>query len=675
MTRNKSLTILSPQEASKLSRPPAGPIHGRVCFVVMPTVRTYSPAFGASLLKSYLAERGIESDVVYFNLRFREMIRAERDRLGLESSGDELYELGSRYWIGAGEWLFAQHLQGPDSVAARDYPELLLGARFDEFPRQLREDYLKLKGVVVPFLEHCLNAVNWDRYRMVGFSSMFAQQQASLALSKTLSERYELDIVFGGANCDGVMGRTMLELYPWIDQVFHGKADRSFPRFAEHFLRSEPFGDVPGLAYRKDGEVTVTGNPEGIGRLDNAPMPDFSDYFEQHQQSAFQAADPPYFLAEFSRGCYWAVKSHCIFCGLFGDKAAYQVKTADRATSELEAQFDRHGVRRLRLVDTILNPRHFKDVLPALAAGDVRYRFTCEIKADISRAQAQALSRAGCFWAQPGIESFSTKVLAIIRKGNTALQSVACLRHMREAGVRAGWNLIYGFPGEEPGDYDGILKILEAISHLDPPTFVGPLHLVRFSPAFDHAEAMGFENIRPCPVSRTLYPFDDSVLHNLCSTFEFDYANGVDPAQYTGAVVAQCRKWQKADDPGMLVYRSLNGAGGVLRDTRMGGGEGGDLRRLDPLQAAVYEACDEIVTMEQIEAQVGSVVGGDADRSMIEGAVQGLLESRVLLHDAGEYLSLALSNCDIVPWHAVAGLSEADVDETKREEPVIADGG
>lgn len=59
------------------------------------------------------------------------------------------------------------------------------------------------------------------------------------------------------------------------------------------------------------------------------------------------------------------------------------------------------------------------------------------------------------------------------------------------------WNLIYGFPGENPEDYRRSAKLACVLTHLAPLTGCRPIRLDRFSLNYDHAEEMGLKNVRP----------------------------------------------------------------------------------------------------------------------------------------------------------------------------------
>ena len=65
---------------------------------------------------------------------------------------------------------------------------------------------------------------------MVGFTSTFEQNIASLALAQRLAAAHpSVLIVFGGANWEGEMGVALHRRFGFVDVVVSGEADLSFP--------------------------------------------------------------------------------------------------------------------------------------------------------------------------------------------------------------------------------------------------------------------------------------------------------------------------------------------------------------------------------------------------------------------------------------------------------------
>src|SRR5690606_12063841 len=118
---------------------------------------------------------------------------------------------------------------------------------------------------------------------------------------------------------------------------------------------------------------------------------------------------------------------------------------------------------------------------------------------------------------QPGIESFSTTVLKLMRKGVTAAQNVALLKYAREYGIRPAYNIIVGFPGESEHAYFPAIRQMPNLWHLMPPSSAPLIEFHRFSPY--HADPASFGiTLEPNPFYALLYPYAGEALKDIAYT-------------------------------------------------------------------------------------------------------------------------------------------------------------
>src|SRR5690606_34411994 len=119
---------------------------------------------------------------------------------------------------------------------------------------------LQVKAQVAPFLQHCLESVRWEDYDVIGFTSLFEQNLASLSLGRYLKARYpEKIIVYGGPNFEDTMGQALHRSLPFIDFVCSGEADQTFPELIRRLDAQESVADLPGIIYRDNGRSVFTG--------------------------------------------------------------------------------------------------------------------------------------------------------------------------------------------------------------------------------------------------------------------------------------------------------------------------------------------------------------------------------------------------------------------------------
>jgi hypothetical protein len=120
-----------------------------------------------------------------------------------------------------------------------------------------------------------------------------------------------------------------------------------------------------------------------------------------------------------------------------------------------------------------------------------------EQRANLSLTEILALKRAGITSIQPGIESLSTRLLTLVRKGVLARENLMLLRNARAAGLSLDWNLLWGFPGDDVEAYKETIAIVALLHHLQPPIAMLHLSIERFSPYYSMPTEFGVRSIRP----------------------------------------------------------------------------------------------------------------------------------------------------------------------------------
>jgi ribosomal peptide maturation radical SAM protein 1 len=411
--------------------------------------------------------------------------------------GPEAYDdLAGRQDLQLGTWLFAPAAFPDDpTVRGAAYLDELGRARVEAAVAGGYDSLLELRDERLPaWLDSLIDQRDWGRFRVVGFTSSFQQHTACLALARRIKQRWpQVQIVFGGANFDGVMGPEWMRTMPVIDHAVSGEADRAFPSLLAALVDGDDPATIPGVLTRDGaGAVRPMCPPEPLEGLDDLPVPDFSEYFERAttlgllRPGRAATVEIPY---ESSRGCWWGEKMTCRFCGLNGSTMRYRSKRPERVIEELAELARRHGSFQFFATDNILDLDHLGGLLDPLAEAQTSYRLFYEVKATFDRREMQRVHRGGIRAMQPGIESLSSPVLRLMRKGTRAADNVNLLRWARYFGIDVYWNLLWGFPGETVADYEEQRRLMRLIPHLEPPDEVGRISLERFSPYFEDPEA------------------------------------------------------------------------------------------------------------------------------------------------------------------------------------------
>ena len=378
--------------------------------------------------------------------------------------------------------------------------------------------------------------------------------------------------------------------------------------------------------------------------LDSLPIPKYDEYFDRLAKTGFAAdiLSEVRVLYESARGCWWGATSHCTFCGLNGSSMVFRSKSAGRVLDEVQTLARRYGRLDLQAVDNIMDAGYLRDVLPRLRDRGYDLDVFYETKANLRREHVRLLRAAGVNRIQPGLESLSTPILRLMRKGVTAFQNVRLLKWCAEYGLRVFWNVIYGFPGEPPEEYRRMADLVPALEHLSPPT-LGPLVLDRFSPYYDRPGDFGLEIVGPLPYYELIYSADRMTLNDLAYSFQYAHADDRDPDTYVVPLRVAIQAWRDAHPTSYRTLRYRRGPGFVVVQDGRPHSERANYT-FGEREAAVYLACEDGATPTQACETVRA--GGVSDISVdeVREFLDDLQRSRLVYAENGRYLALAL------PW-------------------------
>ncbi|MFI9585980.1 RiPP maturation radical SAM C-methyltransferase [Streptomyces sp. NPDC052236] len=645
----------------------------RIVLVQMPWGALDVPSLALGILHTAAAERGHDVEVRYANLDFADWA-AERAGFDLDAYS---YFSEKSYFQGTGDWAFAGALYGDDPADDGTGPE---AAEFADYFRFLaangaseeRRALARAARAIAPeFITRLVGELATDPPDLIGFTTTFQQNTASLAAARLLKETCPgVRVVFGGANCDGPQGAALHRNFPFLDFVVRGEGEAAFPALLDALdaaaSKSAPpdLSGIPGLCVRDASGASVA-NAMATRPLPPAAIrtPRFDGFFDRLDASTAAHWIDPKLVLEGSRGCWWGEKHHCTFCGLNGSSMEFRSKRPDDFLAEVLTLTERHQLLDIYVVDNILDMSYFNTVLKTLAGLPVDLRLHFEVKANLRREQFQLLADSGAVQVQPGIESLSTRVLRIMDKGVTGCQNVRALRDAQSAGVSVSWNYLYGFPGEEPEDYESVIRQMPLLHHLDPPAAAGRIVIERFSPYFDRPE-MGFDITRPAFQYRETYRLPEGELADLAYVFTAPLRGiGTDLGD---ALTEAVGTWRERYPDSRLTYQDT-GDRIVLVNTR----PAYDWRVIeltDPVELALFRLLDRPRSAAALAARIP---GGAA---AVTPLIRRWSDLGLLFHDHGSCLHAAVESDNqlLMRVEHRHGPAEEDFDTPEAHDAVTA---
>ncbi len=600
-----------------------------VALVSMPMLSCRDPSYQLALLKPLLERAGYAVETsslfMYFGRwagwRLQEVLSDVRPSM-------------------VGEWLW--------SKAAYDYegdPPAYLAANQESLAQVFAEadcdfaDLVRLRDEGVPeFLEFCLEAVEWSRFGLIGFSVVFQQLGASVALARAIKRRHpDIPIIFGGASFEDDIADELLRRVDAVDYVHCGDGEESFPELVRRLYAGESMTGLRGLMWRNrtsEEQIEYAGRAPSFMDLDRLPALDFDEYFHARDHGGYASsgiARRPWLPIETARGCWWGMKHQCTFCGLNRAGIEFRSMSATRVLEMMRDLSRRYGLFAFNAIDNIIDPNYVDELFGALAEQHTNYIIHYEARANLGRRQLRRMKQGGLYSLQAGVESLNTRILSLMRKKITAVRSLEHIKWCTYYGVKNLYNILVGFAGERAEDYAEQVELIGKIGHLEPPYAAARVRADRGSPMQTDADALGIQNLRPSRPYAFIFPphFD---LPRIAYYFEHDSDQMLPAAAYAElfAAVATWRgRWREGAPPFLRYRKGVDTlfvedgrARPVVRTTIMDD------------RARLYEWCHEAKSRERIAAQFTG--------AWVDDALQDFVTRGLMVYLDRRYLSLAL---------------------------------
>ena len=324
-------------------------------------------------------------------------------------------------------------------------------------------------------------------------------------------------IVLGGPHVTSISNQTM-EQFSDVDYALIGEAEQSLVALSEAIHGDKPVADIPGIVYRKDGQVVI--GPEPVfPELSDVPRParDLVEWaYQAKQYYSIMVRKKPVDTLFTSRGCPF----HCGFCYNFRQK--YRYRTPEDVVDELAGIRDR-GIRDVEICDDTFTGRTSRaiKIFDLIIAEKLDISFRIKSRVDVFNEElAKRARQAGVYLVAFGMESGSQRMLDAMNKKTTVeLNARACgLCKKYKMLSHSSW--IIGYPGETP---ETVSATLDFIRQHHPSTVnLGVLRPYPKTEAYEIAAASGdlmgdwHPDAEEMPWVRLPWAQDKKILNDLC---------------------------------------------------------------------------------------------------------------------------------------------------------------
>jgi anaerobic magnesium-protoporphyrin IX monomethyl ester cyclase len=247
------------------------------------------------------------------------------------------------------------------------------------------------------------------------------------------------------------------------DYVIRGEGEHTLNDLVRSLLggSDRTLQSIEGLVWRDGNTITQTPSRKVTEDLDSFPFPS-RDLINLDVYRSMWKKKHRYFSLNIvtTRGCPF----HCNWCAkpIYGQ--VYHTRSPQNVVQEMKLLQGSFKPDHLWFADDIfgLKPGWIREFDEEVNRHNARVPFKCLSRADLllKEDNIRHLRSAGCETVWLGAESGSQKILDAMDKGTTVGEIHEATRLLHRNGIRAGFFLQYGYPGETKEDIDATFRMV-----------------------------------------------------------------------------------------------------------------------------------------------------------------------------------------------------------------------
>lgn len=268
----------------------------------------------------------------------------------------------------------------------------------------------------------------------------------------------DLPLVWGGVHPSLLPDQT-IGTCSLVDIICRGEGEETIVDLARALHDQTELGDVQGLTFRHNGQITHTPDRPYIDMDDMLPL-------------AYDILDPDHyrikeqFLYQTNRGCPF----QCSFCDVIGfNKKSVREKSVDRILHELKEIDTKFKPDFVDIVDDLffINIHKCREIMKGMIELKLGFQWGANCRANIAARfdddDMRLIKESGCTKVFIGAESASVKLLKGMHKAITPEQITTAVENFHRYGIQTTLNFICGFPDEEYADVQESIAYVKSI--------------------------------------------------------------------------------------------------------------------------------------------------------------------------------------------------------------------
>ncbi len=299
-----------------------------------------------------------------------------------------------------------------------------------------------------------------DNFNYLSKMCLLRMRQAAFEMCRLARERGCTVIVCGSDASD----HAAAYLEEGADYVIKGEGEVTLAELLDHLdgRSRRPLKEIQGVVWFDPQQGIVETPPRPVlTDLDTLPFPAW-DLVDIDRYRSLWRQRHGYFSMNMvtTRGCPY----HCNWCAkpIWGQR--YNIRSPGNVVEELVWLSETYQPDHISFADDImgLKPGWIQEFADLVARSGIRIPFKSLHRVDLLLVgdTIAALQRAGCTICWVGAESGSQKILDAMEKGTTVEQIYKATERLHEVGIRVGFFLQFGYPGETWQDIEKTLQMV-----------------------------------------------------------------------------------------------------------------------------------------------------------------------------------------------------------------------
>lgn len=306
--------------------------------------------------------------------------------------------------------------------------------------------------------EQALEQIKNFQPDVLGFRSETYHFHDALDWVRYLKENLNIPVITGGVN---------LSLYPEetlshqeIDYGIIGDASESLPKLIKALEYGDDLDDIPGIIYKKNGEIAINRPQEKLAEFDSFPFP-ARHLLPNEAYYSFISQLKNFTIMVTTTGCPF----FCTFCAIHPN-THYRVRSAKNVLDEIELCYKDFGIREIDFFDATFflpRPRAF-EIFEGMKKRRLKIEWSCRTRVDaVDEDVLRRAASVGCRQIYYGIESVNTRVLKAIKKDIKIGQIRQAIKWSKKYGIRSMGFFMVGNPGDTREGVRGTIEFAKGL--------------------------------------------------------------------------------------------------------------------------------------------------------------------------------------------------------------------